>query len=891
MTKLYFSMLLLLISNALIAQIEQIERADSLFYAAEYEKAKPFYAKALAETSRSNSYLMRRYADCLLRLGRAPEALAFIQQQAQQDSATLLLPIKAMAYTYIGKNDSASIAQAHFIDYNLEQPIQDSLFLADAYNLFGIVSWQNGNREQAIEYLMQALSIHQNQTKVSPERAAVYNNLGLIWSDENAQKATEYYLQAQKIYSQLFGESHQGVAIALINLADIARQQGQYEQAKIQLAQALSIRQLIYDKNHPSEAYVYAAIGRVLTEANTELSQAHFYYEKALKIYTENYGDKHPEIANIQNFKAGIYKKEGALALTLKTLQTALQANSTNFFDNNIYTLPTALDFYQPDIMLQTLLLKAETLEQLHLNKTLKRKDLEAAYASLMLADSLIQHIRNQRNRREDKIALGNIAMQTYEAALRVVMRLIDISPFSRTKYEHQAFYFAEQSKAAVLLATITESKAKRFAGIPQDLLNEEQDIQSQIAVIMQKLAKKPEPKEATKLQQTLFEQRQAEYKWLKNIEQNYPEYFKLKYDKQYLSVEQVQALLDDEAACVSYFIAEKNQRIYIFWIQKNRFKVYNVAQTADLNAQITGFRNSLTYRSSEIYAQTAHLLYKQLFPFAIPKRIKKICIIPDGLLNSIPFEPLLQKAMPDPNKVDVDFSSLEYMLKDYALTYSYALALWAQPKTPQKNISSALICAPIQFSEVGMNALPGTETEALLIDSLFKLKNISTQVLLHKQANIEEFKNAKTDNFDIYHLATHGIADAEHPALSRIIFASQNTQENGLLYAGDIYALRLPSKLITLSACQTALGKLQAGEGMIGLSRALIYAGAENVAVSLWNVSDASTAALMPNFYSQILQDYSLGIALQKAKLALINQKQYAEPFYWAAFILIGNE
>jgi CHAT domain-containing protein len=140
-------------------------------------------------------------------------------------------------------------------------------------------------------------------------------------------------------------------------------------------------------------------------------------------------------------------------------------------------------------------------------------------------------------------------------------------------------------------------------------------------------------------------------------------------------------------------------------------------------------------------------------------------------------------------------------------------------------------------------------------------------------------------------HFATHGVVDEKNPELSRIQLNAGVESEDGVLYAGEIYNLELNANLVTLSACQTGLGKISKGEGVIGLSRALVFAGARNCMVSFWKVADESTAQLMKNYYSILLNSpgHNYSATLQRAKLDLISEDRYASPFYWAPFILIG--
>jgi CHAT domain-containing protein len=134
-------------------------------------------------------------------------------------------------------------------------------------------------------------------------------------------------------------------------------------------------------------------------------------------------------------------------------------------------------------------------------------------------------------------------------------------------------------------------------------------------------------------------------------------------------------------------------------------------------------------------------------------------------------------------------------------------------------------------------------------------------------------------------------VVDEFNPDLSRIFLQPDKEQEDGNLFAGEIYNLELNANLVTLSACQTGTGKVLKGEGVIGLSRALVYAGAKNMLVSFWNVADESTAVLMKDFYQHMLTngDTNYSIDLRQAKIKLLETEKYWAPFYWAPFVLIG--
>jgi CHAT domain-containing protein len=143
-------------------------------------------------------------------------------------------------------------------------------------------------------------------------------------------------------------------------------------------------------------------------------------------------------------------------------------------------------------------------------------------------------------------------------------------------------------------------------------------------------------------------------------------------------------------------------------------------------------------------------------------------------------------------------------------------------------------------------------------------------------------------------HFATHGLLDAERPGLSALVLSlldGQGKPQDGFLRANEIYNLNLPADLVVLSACQTGLGKEIKGEGLVGLTRGFMYAGAARVVVSLWNVNDKATSELMAKFYQKMLKEGQRpAAALRSAQVEMWRQKQWQAPYYWAAFVLQGE-
>jgi CHAT domain-containing protein len=188
---------------------------------------------------------------------------------------------------------------------------------------------------------------------------------------------------------------------------------------------------------------------------------------------------------------------------------------------------------------------------------------------------------------------------------------------------------------------------------------------------------------------------------------------------------------------------------------------------------------------------------------------------------------------------------------------------------------------------------LPGTRREAAAIAALVPeaARSISTDF----DASRVALSSPDIAQYRILHLATHGLLNSVHPELSGVVLSlvdRQGQAQDGFLRLHEVYNLKLAAELVVLSACQTALGKEIRGEGLVGLSRGFMYAGAPRVMASLWKVDDRATAELMKRFYSAMLGKDALrpAAALRAAQVQMWKTKGFEDPYYWAAFTLQGD-
>jgi CHAT domain-containing protein len=333
------------------------------------------------------------------------------------------------------------------------------------------------------------------------------------------------------------------------------------------------------------------------------------------------------------------------------------------------------------------------------------------------------------------------------------------------------------------------------------------------------------------------------------------------------------------------------------------------------------GFRKSIINKLDEDYTELAFSLYQQLFPFTFDATIQALIIIPDGNLSKLPFEALLSKKVNPRNTFN--FSQLPYLVNDYDIHYALSARLYQEAQTasatPPSN-EGLLAYAPVFAEPQSVNlfltgsrnpladpgttrpmtmdgqfiaALPATANEIEAIADVFKEKGQKATTYLFKNANEKQLKQSDLRQSRYLHIATHGFIREDQPDLSGLLLFPDTTErEDHILYSGEVYNLDLNAQLVVLSACETGLGKVANGEGLLGLSRAFFYAGAENLVVSLWKVNDQATADLMVDFYQQHLNSANPQFAkpLRQAKLDMMRSADFSHPYYWSAFVLIGR-
>ncbi len=710
--------------------------------------------------------------------------------------------------------------------------------------------------------------------------AASYNDLGIVYGQSDPDKALEYYERALRIYEKLHPHTHPKIAIALTNIGFAYSTLELYGDATTNFESALKIWEGIYSGAHPTKAFLNLSLGEVYRKLKN-LPVAIAYFDKSLDLYTHSYGRKHPDLAAAYNALGNARLEAGDHDAALEAYQHALVSNAATFDDLDVSRLPQVKGYYNGRILLNTMLFKAQALEARYYARTIRMNDLVNARLTLMSGDTLIGQLRRQIGNESDKLLLSAIAAHVYQSGVRICVEAAEVA-LHKKYWLGQAFYFAERGKSAVLLEGISDARARTFARIPAQLLEQERQLRAALALANTQLAQKPAQEDEVRIRQQLFTVGRKYDQFIEQLEKSFPQYYNLKYNTAAPSVVEVQRRLDSKTAIVSYLIDEEHNGLYTFVITRKTYKVYQQPLPADLDRNITGLRNGLVFNVKEVYRRAATDLSQTLVP-KIPPGVEELVIIPTGRLSVVPFETLWSGQAKENEP-------LPYLIKKYGIRYEFTASLILQKPEARDGQKAVLLCAPVNFGEQGLADLPGTAAEVNAIETLFSKYHFDRTVLARENANEVSLRREPLSRYQYLHFATHGVVDEERPELSRI-YLRKGEADDGLLYSGDLYNLELNADLVTLSACQTGLGKISKGEGVIGLSRALTYAGARRMMVSFWRVSDASTSQLMQDFYKSLLgsNGRNPGENLRDAKLKMISSDAYAAPYFWAPFVLIG--
>jgi hypothetical protein len=795
----------------------------------------------------------------------------------------------AELYFLQGRNDLAKDLLDQLLNDEHDSISKNSEVYARNLKNYGLLLWNAGKDDQALEYLNQSLHHYGEIERVGIENEAdLLNNIGLVYSQTNADQAIDNYEKALKIYEADAERYLDKIIQISINISLVQVNLEEYVNALRLLNQALTKWNEVHQKGLPTEAFIKMNIGSIYLQTS-QLVLAEDYFNEAKEIYQQNYGTRHSELANVYAQLSELKLKQQEYEESLSHIQRALKANSFNFEQLQISANPNADDVNKLNLQVVLLLRKANILENYYFGYSLKKDHLIFALNAIDLADDLLANMRASTSNKKDLLDLSDLAAELFEDGQRIALQLDEVTLFGE-EYLKKAFSYSEKSKSSMLFNAVVEAEAKSFARIPSELLEKEKSLTSQMAYLNNQISLESDPTELNYLRDKYFQVKNEFQKFISDLEKVYPDYFNLKHQNKKVEIKKIQEKLNLGEAIYEYSIAPKTNEIYLYTITKDDFSFNRIYFKDEVIKYIKAYRNTMVYNLSGSFTEVSFNLFSYLFPTGIESDITKLIIVPDGELSTIPFDALIQNKIKSNN---LAFYEMDFLIQDYEIKYAFSASLNNNNLSKDYKNESLLI-SPVDFGSK-IAALPASEEEAEHFKSWSVQQDLKVNPLVRSSATETNFKNSNLENYRFIHLATHGTVNMESPDLSGVYFKqfdSGDESEDGILYVGEIYGLSINAELVVLSACETGLGKINRGEGVMGLGQAFAYSGADNLILSLWKVADHSTSLLMKSFYDANInnEEATFSSSLRKAKLDLINS-DYSAPFYWAPFILWGKQ
>ncbi|HEV8512612.1 MAG TPA: CHAT domain-containing protein [Cyclobacteriaceae bacterium] len=619
-------------------------------------------------------------------------------------------------------------------------------------------------------------------------------------------------------------------------------------------------------------------------EKKFKLAQS--YLDQAEKYFLNSPEDRPVQLSKIYLTQADILDKLGETRNSLKYCDKALEKLSLNYktdADGNL----TLTELLSKKHVFKILQKKSRLLKKLF-DERKDYKDLVKAFNTNNLSLALLDSTANEISLDKDKVILAEEGYSAFEDGIRMSYKLYQHT--KDNKYLDDCFRLVDKGKGTVLLQNLRV--VNRFSGINPEWLDREKEIKSELLFTEQNLYKlEIENRNSSELASTRerYATLKRDYASLINkIKIEAPDYYRLRFDHSIISTSEVQSQsLRNGEAMIEYFVGDSTIAMIGLARGKREIQVKKISN--DFYEKINQLRNSLInardIKEDTVLTKISPTLYSFLIQDvieALGPGITSLTLIPDGILGYLPFEILR-----DPNDAEKKYLGEKYTIR-YAYSATY-LNEQMRKKTEAKYFFAGFASSSMALlNNQKLAALPGVEKEITAITEL-----LGSGFSIFNPATKNDFMERAKD-FRVLHLAMHSLVNEENPMFSVLVFSpsANDSTDNHLLTALELYDMTLNSDLAVLSGCNSGFGTLHRGEGIMSFSRSLAYAGVPSAVISLWQVPDKATSKIMVSFYKYLKAGESKDRALQLAKLDLIrNYPQMSAPFYWAGFILTGNK
>lgn len=928
---------------------EMVKGIDSAINAAAFDEAESL-GEALLVYAKANNLPQYR-ASAWSALGK----VAFYTNRpgeafARYDSA---LQIRKAFFTEIHEEVALSLAnigvllnglmgdhEAAIVRFEAAARICDALpdgcseiFRSNLYNNLGNTFSDYGNYELAEQYYLKSYAIRSKYPDDPRYRfAALLNNLGSMKVETgHLAAADDYLLRSEALYYQMNSGAPVLDHISVwLNRGSIASYEYRFDDAKTHFRKALQLGNLLAGNVYLEYGALHYNLGAALVLEDS-LDAASHHYRTAIEFW-ETYFGFHPNQTTAVIGLGLILEKRGDKEGALAHFKQAEELDNANFPEKHIRranTYKTIGNFYHrtgnssqarayylrqlkamgmdeprasalKNAQASYLLLAGLTdLGKLHFDEFRLNHDtaqLDAALRVFALGDSVLQRLREIRLSFAEQKELLRDARRHTEWAMQAEIARYGLGAES-------TFVRSEQTRALNLYAKFREDAAVRYAGVPDSLTSKYRSFQFELALAENQLAAlSPEDEAYFPAQARLAEIRQS-LAALKSRLAQFEQYYKFRFGVPTATLRDVQEnVLRQGELMLQYFVGDST--IFVFTIGKNRYDVRLIPLDFPLEGQVEVLRKGISaYEASKNadqetweraltdYETNALDLYQRLVqPLQLAPEDSILIIVPDGILWLLPFDALLTQQPVERGA----FNMYPYLLNRHQTSFAYSATLLRESKYIKRSPTASktlLACAP--FDQRGTSGTGGGQRNfGHLPSSGWEVREaqrlLGGDILLGQNA-IKSVFLKKMPAYRTLLFSTHGEAGKR----GYVAFYPENDslKQQNLLFVDEVYNLQINAELVIFSACESAIGKAEPGEGLISMARAFTYAGAKGIVTTLWSVNDYSNSRITIGMLTYLKQGKPATEALYQAKKDWVNNPstEAAHPWYWAGVLGLG--
>ncbi len=822
----------------------------------------------------------------------------------------------------------------------------NSVSLISGYRLLSVININIRNYEKALEWADQALRITQQypDSVDAKDKAALYLTKGVAYTWlADYEQARSYLEKAESCYDNIINKDNDYVVV-LNNLGTVYHFLGLKDKSYSYYEKGVKLLSRKFTKEGFTIINNYAIIlgndslehkGELLLSdylkkvRPSQVKEPHYYYKTlscyadylreyrineslAKKIYLDcfSYLNTHPwDKENRDNIILGytlsLYQN-GQNRIALDSIQTLLFPRKVLKESDYPYKNPDSLK--ADGRSLKILVTKYRILWSEY-RKTSDIKVLQAAAQTSELIIEILEKIRLSIGEEGSRLLLGDKYRNSYMDAIMCLNECY--SKTNDKQYLEKAFKYSEKSKVANLLASTREMRAMQNF-IPASLADMEKDLQWNIGSFSSTLAEEENQDSPDSLKirllkdqiRTSVERRDS---LIRVFEKNYPDYYSIKFNSNVVGMNDLPGIIGRNKNYLSYIVSDS--LLYTFISNRKYNQVIIQRIDTSFNEIVAGFRKILTspdldeksFSEFKMYQVYGYKLYSRLIEPVKKYLISNNLIIsPDYILSYLPFETFLTG---ETNNNDLIYSTLPYLTNDYNISYAYSATLLAENrKVNQSMRNSAIVFSPSYNSPIDLDSIPIERQASNRIlkalpaarEEAEYVSEITRGTLFTDSSATDSNYKKMAGSFDIIHLAMHTYIDIQNPIMSRLFFSGLNSNSSlNSMSAFEIYGISLKAKMVVLSSCNTGVGNLRRGEGILSLARGFIYSGSKSVVMSLWEVDDKSGTDIVKSFYRYLKNGYSKSEALRKARIDYLRNSGTVRsfPYFWSTLVIYGDD